>query len=635
MGDHGLIDLGVDFETYYASDYTLRKMTTAEYILDPRFEIIGVCLTLFGGLPVWFTGTKEEIRAVLSKLPWDRIRVIAHNAMFDGAILEWVLGFKPAKYLCSMMGVRPYVTPYTGRTDLGTVLKYLPELGVQKGNAVESFIGMRRADFTSIQMNEYGAYCKDDTRGCVAIAHWLKDKLPDDELELIDLTIKKFTRPSLCLDKSAIETRLAAIGVEKSRIVNALAKKNISERDVRSRAKLAGLLAGYGVAPPTKPSLATGEETYAFSKQDVGFLDLLGHANPDVSSLIEARFALASNMEETRLSRLLDLALLNFQGMAALPAPLLYYGAHTGRFSGLDKINLQNLPRSKVLADGKTPDPASGWLRKSIVAPPGWKIIAADLANIEARIVACLSGQWDMVTDFASGLDQYSKFATKVYGRPINKRDHPIERFVGKTCILGLGYGMGWAKFLRQMRIAKVSMDERMAKDIVYLYRREYSKIPELWGALDAILKHAVDPKCLQVFGPLNIMHERILLPNGMPIIYPGLRLAKTLGYNSGLVFRDRRSDEGELGLWGGAITENVVQALARIILTRAELRLARAGLKAVLQVHDELVFCVPDRHVDACMQASTLAMTAPVDFMPRLPVAVEIHSGQSYGDAK
>ena len=192
---------------------------------------------------------------------------------------------------------------------------------------------------------------------------------------------------------------------------------------------------------------------------------------------------------------------------------------------------------------------------------------------------------------------------------------------------------MGPEKFYRQMVLAKVPMTMKKAADVVYLYRRKFAKIPDLWSEMEMFIHRSMDPKCMLIRGPLVFLHERVTLPNGMSVIYPGLKIEDWSRY----VFRDRRARNGEswIKLWGGAITENLVQALARIVLTRAELLLARSGLRAALQVHDELVYVVPENHVGAVERALRLVLTAPVDFMPDLPVAVEVGVGDSYGEAK
>lgn len=629
----GLMLLGLDFETFYDRDYTLTKLTTSQYVLDKRFETIGVGLGIGGLLPAWFTGSHTYLKTLLGRIPWDRTLVIAHNGIFDASILEWIYGYQPAKYFCTMMGSRPYVAPYTGRMSLGSVTKHL-KLG-EKGGEVVRALGKRRADFSPIELAEYGRYCCNDVvlacRAHEQLAQWL----PVDEQDLIDLTIKKFTRPTLKLDRPSLSTRMQDIVAEKAEIEAGLARHGMTKQDLTSRVKFAKALEAQGITVPKKKSKSTGMDTFAMAKTDADFMELMIHENEIVRDLITARLKLSSSMEETRLARFEEIAGLDVGAGTLLPVPLLYYGAHPGRFSGLDKINLQNLPRIKFLADGKTPDPDSGWLRRSIVAPDGCVIIAGDLSQIEARIVATLAGCYSLVRQFKNKEDTYGSFASRIYQRPINKKNDPVERFVGKTCILGLGYGMGWVKFFLQMTLAKVKgMSPEQAKRIVYLYRDTYKEIPQLWRMLEQYLGKCIDPKALFTFGPLTFLHERIMLPNGMPLIYPGLK--PELG-GGALEFISKRSKEEGITnkLWGGAITENIVQALARIVISRAELRLARAGLRAALQVHDELVYCVPEKHAEKCKKAIKLALRMPVDFLPNLPVDCEVGVGKTYAECK
>lgn len=639
----GLIRLGLDWETYYDTDYSLSNLMTPEYVLDQRFEPIILGLALHGALPVHYSGDKPYFKRLLGRLPWDRIEVVAHNAIFDGSILEWIFGYRPARYMCSMMGSRPYCAPYTGSMSLAKVMEYF-KVG-QKGNEVKNFKGYHRKDFSSSELARYGAYSANDAWGACQIDDQIQKMMPQDERDLIDLTIKKFTRPKVGISVPVIMDRLDAITNEKAAMVDSLTQQGIDVSQIRSRVEFPKLLKAKGVEMPVKISAkqsATASKkaghlvtvtTPAMAKQDEEFIKLLDHDDATVRELVEARLFLASNMEETRLLRMKAIADLNVFGAELLPVPLLYYGAHPGRFSGLDSINLQNLPRHKFDAAGRLAQRSA--LRDAIVAPEGYVIIAADLSNIEARLIATIAGQWDMVAAFAQGKDLYADFAGRIYGRMINKKTDPDERFVGKTCILGLGYGMGAPKFYKQMVIAKAKgvPDQKAASRIVYLYRDTYKSIPGVWTDLESYLTKAIDPQCMFTWGPLTFLHERIMLPNGMPIIYPGLRYSQS---NNGLVFQGRKGrGDFERGIWGGAIAENVCQALARIIISRAEIRLAKAGLPAVLQVHDELVYCVKKEHADICIKAIDRALTAQVDFLPRLPVACEIHAGPSYGDAK
>jgi DNA polymerase family A len=621
-----LIDIVGDFETYYASDYTLRTLTMTEYLNDPRFEVIGLSLKLPGKAPMWFHGA--QVARALAKIPWHRVRFIAHNAMFDGGILEWKFGCKPAKYLCTMMGSRPYVAPYTGNMSLASVAQYL-KLG-EKGDEVKEFIGLRYDDFDVHDLASYGRYCNQDNILCYRIAETLDGFLPADEADLIDLTVKKFVRPRLILDNDIIEHRLADLEVKRWDIEGQAKALGCPPSSLRSHQKFAEVLRTYGHEPELKTSARTGNLTYAFAKEDAAMVDLLVHPDPRLRVLAEAKIFSSSTMETKRLERFKTIHAIDVGGARRLPAPLLYYGAHPGRFSGYDKINLQNLTRVK--RDKATGGVVAGHLRFALKAPDGYSIVAADLSNIEARLVATLARCNHLVQAFAAKKDIYCEFATRIYARPITKANE-TERFVGKTCILGLGYGMGWRKFAMQMKQARVKMSDEMYMRIVYLYRDTYQEIPALWSDLESLAASVMTRNDLRVWGPLTFAKERIILPNGMALIYPGLKHSRSTGK---LHFTSmRKSKAQEVSLWGGALTENVCQALARIIITTAEVKLARLGLQAVLQVHDELVYCVPTASVPKVIKAIDHVLCAQVPWLPALPVACEIKSGPSYGDAK
>lgn len=644
-------DVTIDFETYYDAEYSLRREENSSYVMDPRFEIIGVGVQIEHQAPVFFQGTAVQIKHQLNSLglDWAGVRVIAHNARFDGSILEWRLGIKPGAYLCTMVGSRPHLAPLAGGQSLMQIARYL-KIGA-KGNYVEHASGKHRGDFSPEEMQAYANYCLTDVSLTSKIADYLVRILPVDEQKLIDLTLKKYLRPVLRINREKLVTRLAELEqLKAARLAMMQAKYGVTLEELRSRPKFAkrldALLLPYGLTSPMKVSKTSKEGatvlTYAFAKDDREFTDLLLHPDQAIVDLVQAKLDVSSNAEDSRVARLIKIADL-FNGY--LPVPLVYYGAHTGRFSGDEKINLQNLPRVEY-RNGQL---FRGHLRCAIEAQSGYSIVAADLSNIEARIVATLAQQWDLVTAFREGRDIYSAFATLVYGRPIDKRNNPIERFVGKTCILGLGYGMGFAKFYNKMRQEKVVMSEPDARSTVYLYRNTYDCIPQLWELFDhAGRKVMTDPSGLLPWRGLTFAHDRIILPNNMPMMYPDLqwdRLGRGLTFSGRLW--NKKGVEGEptdamksktvgrVAIWGGGFTENVAQAIARIIVTRAELKLAEMGLFAALQCHDELVFHVPTETVPLVKRAVAAVMTEVVPFMPDLPVAVEVHDGPTYGEAK
>jgi DNA polymerase len=544
--------------------------------------------------------------------------------MFEGAIIEWRFGIRPFRYFCTMMGQRPYITPFTGSMSLGSGADYL---GLpQKGGTVKKFIDRNRVSFTQAELLEYGDYCCNDVTLTGGVYLFLDQRIPDDEALLLDLTIKKFTRGKFALDRDVLDEALQTVLDTEAKALLSLDALGLKRIDVTSNPRLASHLQKRGVNVPVKPSPADPTKTtFAFAKTDSEFVALRHHSDPVVALLVETRLLLKSTIERTRLQQFIDIESIT----SRLPVPLLYYGAHTGRFSGMMGINLQNLPRSSAL-------------RKAIIAPPGYKVVSADLSAIEARITAVLAGQWDLVDRFAAGADVYSEFATALYGYEVTNCDATFtERFIGKMCILGLGFGMGVAKFEATLEAMGIPITPELAAKTVALYRRKYRQIPQLWRRMDECVSKMMElQNGLAWYGYpsvgetiLTFKQKQMILPNDMPIFYPklcrdGKNGAQYLNYEG-------PGNAYWKPLWGGSLTENAVQALARIIISRAELRLARAGLVSALQVHDELVFVVPENTVEQVVKVVTKVLTDPVPWMPRLPLACKVGIGDSYGAAK
>jgi DNA polymerase len=265
------------------------------------------------------------------------------------------------------------------------------------------------------------------------------------------------------------------------------------------------------------------------------------------------------------------------------------------------------------------------------MAPPGHYVINCDSSQIEARVLAWLAGQDDVTRQFANGEDVYSIFASKVYQKPISKAD-PVERFVGKTCILGLGYGTGAKKLQHTLKTQPPGADllEEECKRIVDLYRESNHMITDLWRECDNALTHLSSwPHQLQSYsigkeGAVWATSSGIRLPNELFIRYPELRLS-----DKKYIYKSRR---GVTSIWGGAMVENIVQALARIIVGEQMLKI-RERYRPVLTVHDAAVVVVPDKELEAALAFIIQVMSTPPEWAEGLPVACEAKYGRSYGD--
>ena len=616
----------LDFETYYTKEFGFSRLTTEEYIRDPRFEVIGVAVQVENGEPEWFSGDRESLRKWLWKFDWKNSMVLAHNTLFDGAILHWHFGITPAVFLDTLCMARAIHGVDAGGSLAKLATRY--QIG-EKGTEVNDAIGKARLDFTPEDLAQYGEYCKNDVRLTYDLFNIMSKGFPMEELKLIDMTLRMFTHPLLYVDQETLTERLTDLLSEKSELLGSLKEqlKCDTEEEVRdkmsSNPKFAKVLESFNIIVPLKKSPTTGKEVPALAKKDEGFIALTEHEDTFIQHLCAVRLGTKSTLEEKRIERFMEIGKRN-KGM--MPIPLKYYGAHTGRWSGTDKINFQNLPSRDVKKKA---------LKKAIVPPDGYMVINSDSSQIEARVLPWLAGQDDVVKQFADGEDVYSVFATEVYGRPISKKD-PTERFVGKTCILGLGYGTGALKLQHTLSTSQpvsVKLDEEECKRIVGVYRDKNDKVVDLWGEADRMLNQMLNgniTKPLQ-FGKHACVYydnDGIILPNNMRIRYANIRREDIDG-KSQIVYDSRK---GTISIWGGAVVENVVQALARIVVG-AQMVEINDTYRVALTVHDAAVVVIPDDEVDEAINLITGLMSKPPAWADGLPVACEAKAGATYGD--
>ena len=596
----------LDFETYYDKDISLRKMTTEEYIRDPLFEVIGVCVKVNNGATEWASGTHEQIKEYLHTFKWSEAMVLAHNTMFDGAILNWHFGISPRVYTDTLCIGRA-----THGVEHSVSLKALAErydLGV-KGDEVLNTMGKRREQFTDEELERFGDYCVNDVELTYKLFMKMAKGFPKKELKLIDTTLRMFVEPVLRLDLQLLEEHLT---VTRQRKEHLLSQAGAERDDLMSNPKFAELLKGLGVEPPTKISPTTGKETLALAKSDEGFKALESHPDERVQQLVAARLGNKSTLEETRTQRFIDI-----YNRGLLPVPVRYYAAHTGRWGGDDKINLQNLPSRGV--NGKK-------LKQSILAPEGCTLIDADSAQIEARVLAWLAGQDDLTQAFRDGEDVYKKMASRIYG--VKEEDvTKDQRFVGKTTILGAGYGMGAQKFQNQLQTFGFDMELDEARRVIKIYREANYNINELWRDAQRYLQYA------SAFGlkdVLKIEDGTIILPSGLKLRYEDLQFDQT---DRGFEFH-YKVRRGRNRIYGGKVIENVCQAIARCIIGEQMLKIAQKH-RVVLTVHDSVVCCVKDEDVVEAQEYIEECMRWTPDWAKGLPINCESGTGKSYGDCE
>ena len=602
--------LNIDFETYYSQKFSLSKLTTEEYVRAPQFETIGVAVKRNNEPTEWFSGTKAQTKRWLDKWDWANSVAVAHNAMFDMAILNWRYDIRPKRIADTLSMLRAIDGPHAGNSLAKAVERY--GLG-KKGTEVINALGKRRLDFTDEDLERYGEYCINDVELTHKLFEVLAPLMPVSELRLIDLTIRMFTEPVLVLDKQVLTNHVSNVRSKKTKLMDAI----VADKDeLMSNPKLAELLKTLGVSPPTKVSAKTGKEAYAFAKSDEEFKALLEHPDPRVQAVVAARLGVKSTLEETRTERFINIA-----DRGPLPVPLRYYAAHTGRWGGDDKVNLQNLPR-------KSP------LKKSMLAPEGYVFIDCDSSQIEARTLAWLAGQEDLVDAFDKGEDVYKIMASAIYDTPIDEVTDD-QRFVGKTTILGCGYGMGAAKFKLQLQTMGVSLRSGECASIVYKYRDQFERIPLLWEqgdkALDALMSTMTAP--LGKHEALLVDMFGVRLPNGMYLRYDNLRKERDKKSGRDQFVYDVKKGYSKLPtyIYGGKLIENVCQALARIIIGEQMLMIARR-YRVVMTVHDAVGVIAPIEEADKARAFVEACMRMRPKWAPTLPLNCESKIGASYG---
>jgi len=646
--------LTIDFETRWDKrDYTLSKMTTEEYIRDKRFLSFGACVHEYGSADdiSWVRGA--DLPEFFSGINWGRTAVLAHNAQFDVSILEWVYDSHPAFIFDTLSMARALRGVEVGNS----LAKLAADFGLPaKGTAVHSTDGLSELD-NKIE-GELAEYCKHDVFLCEEIFRRLSSEYPTKELRLIDMTLKMYTRPYLELDSKMLIKALTEEGEARESL---LQKLGIQETELASNPKFAAILESLGAVAPTKISKTTGKETLALAKNDALFQALLNGEREDVALLCEARLRVKSTTERTRAQRFLDIS-----QRGKLPVPLSYYGALSGRWTAAkgSAINMQNLKRGS-------------FLRKAIMAPEGYQLVVGDLSQIEPRVLAWLSDYQDMLNIFRSGADPYAAFGAQMFDIPgLTKESHPELRQSAKSALLGCGYGLGWSSFASQLLVGflgappiryerafakalKVNreMAERFlewseteiklrdiphtcsytdlvhhaiaAKRIIDIYRATAHPVVSFWEMCSNLLVSALVNGEEHTHKCLTFKKGAIELPNGMSLLYPDLREIKDEKGRSQWVYGPNATK-----LYAGKITNNVTQAVARIVMTDGMLRVSKR-YPVVGTVHDELIALVPDSEVEEAKTWVLEQMTMEPSYMPGIPLAADGGAHRRYGEAK
>ena len=514
---------------------------------------------------------------------------------FDGLILFHHYQYIPHRYVCTLSMARALLIHASshGLDELAKLLDLgakIPEvLGLTKGlRSLPADIAQQLADYAINDVDLTGA-----------LYDRLRPGLPDDELRLIDLTMRWCCRPVLHVDlprlarayKDAVRTRR-----------NKIRSSGTTLEVLSSQPKFKTHLETLDVEIPLKPN-KKGVMIPAFGKDDLGFRQMIADY-PEHNALFLGRMAAKSTITHTRIKRIYRIG-----SSGTLPMPLKYYGAHTGRWSGHDGLNPQNFTRQSEL-------------RKSIIAPPGWVILVADYKQIEARMNFwfCKEPLWLKV--FASGKDVYTANAATHFGIPYEEVTGD-QRFFGKTLELGLGYNMGWKKFRVTAALRGTFLSEEEAYRTVNTYRNAHPHVVAMWKELSRHLYGMYQEEYNYELGPITLIHEGILLPNGMRVDYSNLQPTEDGDWHYGY---DKR-----IKIYGGKMLENLIQALSRVVLGEHLLQIEAAGITTVSSTHDEPIMVVREKDVEEAAKTVEQIMTCAPAWAEGLPLAVDIGWAKEY----
>ena len=659
--------IGLDFESYYGADFTLSKLTTEEYVRDPRFETIMVSIKIDDQPGYWVP--KPQVGPALHALELHNHCAYAHHAHFDGLILAHHYGIKPKLWLDSL-GMARAIYGVNGRLSLAQLCER--EGFGSKGHEVENVKGMHYADFTPEGLKRYGNYSVNDIEKTYLLVQKYASQFARSEIKIHDQIIRMFTEPMFVLDDVLLEKYRNWLSGEK---LNLLMQAGVQLDDIMSAEKFAQCLMNIGINPPQKVSPTTGKLTWAFAKTDPGMQNLQEHPDEIVQVLVEARLKNKTTIAERSAERLIGMSR---RGRATIY--LKYSGASgTHRISAGDKWNSQAMKRRQKLR-GKW---VGGEVRTSLKAPPGCHVVVVDSSTIEARLLDWIAGQDDMVEvykrqDNKTGPDMYCYIGQHIYGRVITKEKDPEERQMSKRVKLGLGFGMGEMQFAVSVRreareVVKgpdgmpvieadgypkdrpLQLSPEFCKRVVQdVYRALHKQVVKYWRRCEGALSHiaagdvGVD---VDYRGIVKTCKDGLIMPNGLKILYPDLKFEPEYEADGVTKLKNKWGKVvGEWTFWNGRarekiygakVCENIIQCLARIIvfnqcmMTVEECERLGLPMKWKHSVHDEGIFIAPSYVAPLVKEIAEKCFRTPLDWCTTLPLNCEGGIHIRYGLAK
>lgn len=622
-------ELGIDIETY--SSYDLKTCGVYRYVEAPDWCILLFAYAVDGG-PVQCVDLAsgetlpEDVRAALTD---PAVIKTAYNAAFERVNLGKYLGqqLDPAQWRCTMVRAARLGLPLP-LGQCGEVLRL--EAGKMKEGAalIRLFstprVTRRKADDASAGLFEPEAVSR-RVQPSEYPEKWATFKAYNiRDVEVEQAILAKVRR----LEVPAFEDQLYTADQEindRGVLIDRQLVANAERFDTEYKALLAHqakTLTGLdnpNSAAQIKRYLAdtTGSEVETLNKKVLADLKDQLAEYPDAQELIELRQDMAKTSSKKYTAMLKCVC-----NDGRIHGLLQFYGAaRTGRWAGR-LVQVQNLPQNHLVSldyarslvrrgdleefTDNYSNPThvlSELIRTAFVAAPGHVFHVCDFSAIEARVIAWLAGENWVLDVFKKGGDIYCSTASKMFGVPVEKHGANAElRQKGKIAVLALGYG-GGVSALEAMGGARLGLSEDEEKDIVKRWRGSNDNIVKLWATLEAAAVKAIETG-EDVLVNRGIVVGRkwgmltITLPSGRTLCYP--RVSIGIERNDGWrgdhdIIEYEGTNQttkkwGKIRTYGGKLTENVVQAIARDILGIVILRAREAGLPVVFHIHDEIV---------------------------------------------
>lgn len=678
----------LDFETYWDSkNYTLSKIGPISYIRDSRFSAQLMSYIVTDASTMTYDRVRvaehDNIPAVLAALKLDApdVVTVAHNGNgFDFLILSEIYHVVPRIAIDTMCMERWTGVSRIQNESLKSMAKFF-QCGEKVEGTVISDGRNWPEDFTPDERTAFIQYCRNDTEQCFLSFKAMLPFMTADALLFSSITAKMACNPVLRLDDDMLTAYLNELSDKVTKARNDINKMFMFKSDedflkaIRSSASFVKMLELLGRKPPMKYSVAKSETkrkkleaegktnlseddyavyTPALAKSDLDFVAMASDADERVALLVRTRLENNSSIQRSRAETFHALA----KSGRPMPVMLNAFRAHTSRYTAgnsegsSDKLNLQNLSKR---------DPSQLTLRKAVQAPEGMALVACDSSQIEARILAYVANETELVDAFRRGADPYADLAEKIFQIPSEKihkgaksGDKKLKAYrnVGKTGILSAGYGVGWRKYadtlLRQgVRLSSdIDQHYEMAHHAHNVYRASNTNIVAFWdtcqtvikamylgysgefgGPNDNIFQYSVAPICGRDDVPT------IIGPNKYTLRYFKLSCEVSEKNNREEYYYTRVKGKSELKtkIYGGALAENLCQYLAFALLQWQACRMTEQGIRLIANIHDSFLAICPEDEAEHTKSVMESCMSSVPDWLGDFPVACEAEIGKDY----